>query len=235
MKKSLILWFLSLCLSTPAGADVIRLQSGQTREGKIIERTAEYIKLENKQGTYRIPVKMIEEESTESLQDYERPREIVTDKNMNDWEEWMKGQKEYRKKVEQLQQRLSELMSESAQKANAALQNQNVKAGAKTVQEARAKIVSLKKELQRIAPPAELVAYQQKIMESFEYTVKSMDFWLIADQQAYYLARKYSVRAFIEALEEWRDTNRRMGASPGYVDVMNVSIENYKKRLKKAF
>ena len=50
----------SFCCVGLTEAVTIKMKSGRTVEGEIIERTAESIKIRNDQGTYNIPIKQIE-------------------------------------------------------------------------------------------------------------------------------------------------------------------------------
>lgn len=227
--------FLFLPLTRPEAAWLkLRLQSGRVMEGEVMERTNEHIKLKNDKGEYKIPLKMIDEEGTQELNPTEK-KEIVTDKTMADWEKWLETNKAYYNKMQNLQKQLSMSMSKATRTINEAVRANNIAAGGQAAKQTGEQITALIKQMDQLTPPEELKIYQEKIRESFRYTKKSLDVWMLGDQQGYHQYRKRSAQSLTRALEALRDAQRMMGAPPGYSDVMDQSIEQYKKELGKTY
>ena len=237
-KISIVMILVSLLFMSPAEAATIKLklQSGRIMEGEVTERTDDYIKIKNDKGEYKVQLKLIDEEGTQELNNVaEEKKEIVTDKTQKDWEAWMEANKTYFKQTDQLRVLYLMSISRSTQAINQALANNDIPSAGQAAEKNKTEILGLIQQIDRLTPPEGLNVYQQKMREAFLSAKKSMDVWALGDQQGYHQHRKKALRALLAAFQELRDAYLIMGATPGYIDVLDQEIQEFKDKIGKIY
>ncbi len=232
MKTKLILLslFCLFCFAMTAQSKTIQLVSGRVLEGKILEKTDEYVKLRNLKGdVLKIPLKQIEDPQ-ETFSEQTQKREIVTSKTIWDFQKWMESNKENFTTIGRLNSECCTILRHSGQQIQEAFRNGKIAEGRKISLQTEQQIISLKKQLEGLSLGDELKGYQQKMIESFDHFIKSLRIWQLCDQQGYYRYYRYGVKSYADAIQELRYAYGLMGAPPGLLDVMDLEVNDLKQR-----
>jgi len=167
MKKKLTILLLTmiLCLPTLSTAETITLKSGQEIEGKIIEKTDKYLKVDFQGVTityFNDEIERVDSNTTVmpllNRQVYKQPIvKLVSEGNIIPYEDWIKSKeiKDYLDRAQAINTNVQQTVSQ--------IQGNDIS-------EISAKVSAYINDLKALNPPAEFRNYHNKVIEPMGYT-----------------------------------------------------------------
>ncbi|MBU0468855.1 MAG: hypothetical protein KKD07_01045 [Candidatus Omnitrophica bacterium] len=234
---ALVVFCLSVLSIRVSFADSIKLMSGKVFEGEIIERTQEHIKMNTNLGVVTIPIKRIDPDSFSNggadgvISEEEKAESYKVD----DWDQWMAQNQGYLDIIGEMQLKYLAAMEESTINIGEALGRKDIKAGKAAANKARSRLSVLQEEVSKVQPPEELKGFHEKIKQTYSYANKSINMWLITDQQAYYKYYKRSQKAYISSVIELKDFYKYNEAPAEVVEVMEKAVKTFQTDLENSF
>ena len=241
MAKLFFAMFLILNMAISAYGEILILKTGQTIEGKIVEKTDTYVKID----FYGIFLTYYHDE-IERIIDDATPVDITTAPSNDStktedalqengdsiaWKEWSLSVTDYFDKVDMLQERGKDVALESAHELARAMKSGDNEEAGKIVIATGNALDALIQELSNIVPPADFRVYHKKIIESYEYRKKANDAILRDDQQAAQEYHQISLTIEMESVQEAKRVFGTHGAPRRVLDAFDVMIADYKRRM----
>ncbi|UCC94780.1 MAG: hypothetical protein JSW40_08205 [Candidatus Omnitrophota bacterium] len=203
-KFTVLLLIIGLAFSVPLFADALILKSGKKIEGKVVEKTDAYVKIEIRGVTlkyYRDEIMSVEVDTSGfPLERTKIPSE--TDSDDVEWGTWFLEVKDYLIRVNQMLIDGGRLQNEASLKIQGAEIRRQKRELKHILRDIKRRLSDIRLKLLKIKPPGELERYHKSAKDALTYTIKFVDAALIGDKVASSQHVRNVLRASKEGLEE---------------------------------
>ena len=229
MRNVTVVFMIAGCLiySGETYAEAIKLKSGKTIKGPVIERTEEYIRIEVQGVPIKFYLDEIKSIDGTSLSTAVNKDEVFYAEKADpkEWKEWFRDKKEYLRDINVLMQEAVDIEGEATLAIQRALNNNNYLSAQKVNRETAGRVQRIINQMQALSPPRELQAYHGKLIASCEYVIKALAA-LMKDKSAFAAYKVTSITFAFDAIRELRSLYNEHGASQESLDRLNEIIDN---------
>lgn len=218
--------------------EIIVLKSENRVEGKIVDRTSEYIILDisGVSITYyldeieSIDGKKIMAGSGDAESRYISSDAKDTHKELSSaaaWESWYENIKDYIERIEAIDKKSKEAANQLNIKLQAAMQKRDNELARQVLIESGERLGALLKEVKALKPPQELEIYHAKAVASYDYMKKANEAVLRNDKDSVFAYNNAALVSLIESLEELKEVYISHGAPKEYIESLAAIIKKY--------
>ena len=215
--KRIVVIFIFLCFTFSVYAETIILKTGKKVEGKIIERTEGYVKVDL-QG---VPLTYYFED-IESIDG-----EVFTSSPAGSmsWEQFDESISEYNLKMEAFMDKTKLIVLSQNEGLQKAMKMDDREQAGRVIAETSGKLAELIRELKLLKAPPELRIYHKKMVEAYENRKMANDEMLAMNREA---ANKYNRKAKLlgkEAMVEMRRICIKYNAPREVIEALSQVID----------
>jgi len=257
-KKYFAAWLITCCgvafvagITSDAFAETFWLKNGKAIDGKVIEETEEYIKVQSGLDVMKVRKSMLDDKSRQSLNSKaakdpapaagapaavvpvvspaaaEQPEQVVG------WTGWYMTSSYYLNQAQRNLAEMDRLAFQNTINRNKAHQEGDREKEYGIVHQSMAEVSELAKSFQAVTPPAELAQYHAKILEyqdSIRKYLRAALFWeahgMVRNQQK-------ANRAMVDALAELVTIYKKHGAPEDEIKKIEKTLRKYQEILSK--
>ena len=240
--KKIFLVFIFLFSVSAVLAETIVLKSGKVVEGKILEETDEYVKIDTGKSVFKIRKNLIKKnEISNELQEAVTGifSEMSDEQDSNSdvaisekWSEWYSSVSDYEKGSQEISEKTFNLLDESQRNYYEVLQRNGQGFDREYYRKNIDILNGYIEEFENLAPPETLQGYHLKVVDFMQYIKKAHDAMLLVDNGGFYANRRLAVRSILEAAQELNKVYADHEAPSSIVKITDLSITMYKMMLR---